>query len=120
MDACINRSAPLSRIVERSPSPCFSSERSTKGQSGRQKETPAKGRGFEINLRSVSLFPPFEGFFPHWLIMPLKECDGVPAWTSLMIGDFPSIICELGAGSVSRHHTLTDLRINQVVVQSWA
>jgi hypothetical protein len=52
--------------------------------------------------------------------MPLNECDGVPAWTSLMIGDFPSIICELGAGSVSRHHTLTDLRINQVVVQSWA
>jgi hypothetical protein len=48
--------------------------------------------------------------------MPLNECDGVPAWTSLMIGDFPSIICELGAGSVSRHHTLTDLRINQVVV----
>jgi hypothetical protein len=37
-----------------------------------------------------------------------------------MIGDSNSILFRLGAGSVSRHHTLTDLRINQVGVQGWA
>ena len=53
-------------------------------------------------------------------IMPLQACTGVPAWTSLMIGDFPSILYQLGAGSVSRHHTLTDLRIHRFAVQNWA
>ena len=52
-----------------------------------QKETPAKGRGFEIILRSVSLFPPCEGFFPHEVIMPLEASTAAPEWTSLMIGD---------------------------------